>query len=176
MDSPCLSAAGLRFLDHPVPAGGSAFLAVGSLRRAVEDGARRPRRDFRVPHVRRCDRGGCLLCAGAEVSAAGPMEPRFVRPRRRCRRRVRRPSPPHKPSIAAVLSSRRFASKVQSFTRPIFASPGFPRWLWLSLGFHPGFTPPRYWHGMLDVATELDTAHGPMRSLLSCGLHVAPIV
>ena len=62
----------------------------------------RPRRDFRVPHDERCDRGGCLLCAGAEVSAAGPMEPRFVRPRRRCRRRVRRPSPPYQPSVTAV--------------------------------------------------------------------------
>lgn len=36
MDSPCLSAAGIRFLDHPVPAGGSAFLAVGSLLGIVE--------------------------------------------------------------------------------------------------------------------------------------------
>ena len=102
MDSPCLSAAGLRFLDHPVPAEGSAFLAVGSLRSSSRDDACRPRRDFRVPHDGRCDRGGCLLCAGAEVSAAGPMEPRVVRPRRRCRRRVRRPSPPCQPSITVV--------------------------------------------------------------------------
>ena len=115
---------------------------------------------FSAPGLRCPQRGqwNPVSSAPVGVAAAG-----FVAHRRRISHRLRQ-----------FVTSRRFVSKVQSFTRPIFASPGFPRWLGLSLGFHPGFTPSRYRHGMLDVATELDTAHGPMRSLLSCDLHVAP--
>ena len=116
---------------------------------------------FSAPGLRCPQRGQWNPVSSALV---GISTAEFVAHRRRISHRLRR-----------FVTSRRFMSKVQSFTRPIFASPGLPRWLWSSLGFHPGFTPSRYRYGMLDVATELDTAHGPMRSLLSCDLHVAPI-
>ena len=174
MNSPCLSAAGLRFLDHPVPAGGSAFLTVGSLPVANFLVTGRPRRDFRVPHDERCDRGGCLLCAGAEVSAAGPMEPRFVRPRRRCRRRVRRPSPPYQPSVTAV----RYITTLcvegsivhPSDLRLARISPMAGVVLGLSSGLHTVPLPARH-AGCGDRAGHCSRTH---EVTPSCDLHVAP--
>ena len=103
----------------------------------------RPRRDFRVPHDERCDRGGCLLCAGAEVSAAGPMEPRFVRPRRRL-------PPPGSSPIAAVSAigygsslhhdalCRRFnRSPVRSSPRPDFPDGWGCPWAFIRASHRP---------------------------------------
>ena len=68
----CLSAAGIRFLDHPVPLEISAFLTVGlpstdSRRRGPQPGFPR---SARVRH----DRGGCPLYPGAVVSSRARQE------------------------------------------------------------------------------------------------------
>jgi hypothetical protein len=68
MTSPCLSAGGLRFLGHLVPAAG--------LGRPSEDRpaywlGTRPQRGCRVPHLMRSDGGGRLLYCGAGVSLTG---------------------------------------------------------------------------------------------------------
>jgi hypothetical protein len=69
MDSPCLSAAGLRFLDHPVPTEELAFLAVRVLvgRRTAPRSAQTSLGLLRSAPMR-CDRGGCLLSTGGVVS------------------------------------------------------------------------------------------------------------
>ena len=63
----CLSAAGIRFLDHPVPLEISAFLTVGLPARLFLRAGLQPGfpRSARVRH----DRGGCPLCPGAVVSS-----------------------------------------------------------------------------------------------------------
>jgi len=76
MSSPCLSAGGLRFLDHPVPLGSRAFLAVGLL---MGCGGERtpvpssdPKRGFHVPRQRGATGEGALSTPGLSVSAWTP--------------------------------------------------------------------------------------------------------
>ena len=60
----CLSAAGVRFLDHPVPLGISAFLAVGLPGSA--SCCPGPQPGFPCSARMRYDRGGCSLCPGGD--------------------------------------------------------------------------------------------------------------
>jgi hypothetical protein len=61
----CLSAAGLRFLGHPVPPGASAPLTIGLPRRR----RRGPERVFHVPHASDPAGSGALCTPGAAVPA-----------------------------------------------------------------------------------------------------------
>ena len=70
MDSPCLSAAGLRFLDHPIPTEGLG-VPCGSLtgRAAYRAAFFQTSLGLRRSAPMSCDRGGCLLSTGGVVSA-----------------------------------------------------------------------------------------------------------
>ncbi len=84
-DCPCLTAGGLRFLGHLVPA--AAWAGLPKIGRPTGPEAR-PQRGCRVPLPERCDGGGRLLYCGAWVSVsrlwpgAGPV----ARHRRDCHR------------------------------------------------------------------------------------------
>ena len=69
MASPCLTAGGVRFLGHLVPA--AAWAVLPKIGRPTGAGAR-PQRGCRVPHPERCDGGGRLLYCGAWVSVTRP--------------------------------------------------------------------------------------------------------
>ena len=146
MDSPCLSASGVRFLSLPVPAEHSAFLA-GDLLTHVSS-----HRGFRVPHEG--DPVGAGALSTPERGVRGGVK---HAPVRMC------PARPRHPTVAALLPHGAFQTRVHSRSpfRPS-PCPMHVRWLAGTLGFHPRFTPRRYRHRMGEVATELNTTHGPM--------------
>jgi hypothetical protein len=146
MDSPCLSASGVRFLSLPVPAEHSAFLA-GDLLTHVSS-----HRGFRVPHEGDPVGSGALSTPGRGVRGGVKHAPVRMCPAR-----------PRHPTVAALLPHGAFQTRVHSRSpfRPS-PCPMHVRWLAGILGFHPRFTPRRCRHRMGEVATELNTTHGPM--------------
>jgi hypothetical protein len=71
MDSPCLSAGGLRFSDHRMPA---EELGRPSEDRSAYRHVAGPQRGYRVPHRWRCGGGRRPLYGGVEVSQQAPGE------------------------------------------------------------------------------------------------------
>ena len=129
MSSPCLSAAGIRFLQRPVPAAGLAFPCG-----RVTGLTARPRRGCPCSASLRNDRGRCLLYAGACGVCAGHYHSLFT-----CGS-----SPPFQPSFRQLSMTTRPAkvhdrSPCRSSPRP-GSDDGYPRhW-----AFRPSFTPCRY--------------------------------
>jgi len=124
MDSPCLSAGGIRFLNLRVPAG---ELGLASEDRLAYRACARTTTGLPRSAPVRHDRGGCCLYSGAVVSVLEP---------------VRRSSPfwpvnrlaNHligDPTLRSLLGS------LLAFTRPIFPLPGSPVWFGSALGFTP---------------------------------------
>ena len=94
MDSPCLSAGGLRFSDHHVPAEG---LGRPSEDRSAYRQRTGPQRGCRVPHRPRPGGGGALSTAGSGCPRGLLGEPTFAVPLRRRHRPD--PSLPRQPSL-----------------------------------------------------------------------------
>ena len=135
----CLSAAGVRFLDHPVPLGISAFLAVGLPGSA--SCCPGPQPGFPCSARMRYDRGGCSLCPGGDgvlparracpdrhppLSSGQPLHPA-------------RPFPPRRGS--AVTRRQRELSVIHPSGLPLARDP------WMGpgpAGFPPGSAPCRY--------------------------------
>ena len=136
--------------------------------------AGRPRRDFHVPHDERCDRGGCPFLrrgVGVRCGANGTpfrLTPSALMPSR---------SPPIA-AVSTIITAVRYITTL--YIKGLIVHPSDLRLARISpmaegpppCASHPGFTPLRCRGGMQEVATELDTAHEPIGSLLSCDLQV----
>ena len=124
MDSPCLSAGGIRFLNLRVPAGELGLASEDRL--AYRVCARTTTGLPRSAPVRH-DRGGCCLYSGAVVSALEPV--------RRSSPLLSRSSPCNHligdPTLRSLIGS------LLAFTHPIFPLPGSPVWFGSALGFTP---------------------------------------
>jgi hypothetical protein len=146
MLSPCLSAAGLRFLDHPLPTEEFSF----------PYGRRTGWRGQRIPLVQtalgfprsartRCDRGGCPLYSGAMVSVTHPGL-RDV-PTDQCRGCDTDRSPVRRlvQPMSGGCISRSLIKGSFAFTRPVFPLPVvIPPGLAHPWAFPPCFTLRRY--------------------------------
>ena len=117
MTSRCLSAAGLRFLEHPVP--------TGDFRRSCvrpTDGRQTPL-GFPRSALPSCNWGGCLLYSGVVVSLPkGVCEPPAT-----AVSRLGLPADPLLPSGSVIVSGhfklRSLSEDSLAFTRPVFPSP-----------------------------------------------------
>ena len=125
----CLSAAGFRFSDPPLPAG-ELGLPHGRL---TGGGAARPHRGFHVPHDGEAIGVGAFWTPGPWCSRWGQDTPQ-VKVAQYCRviHRLRQP----------WLTT--LQTKVPRVTRPIFTSPGLAGWFGIALGFSSCFAPDDY--------------------------------
>ena len=125
----CLSAAGFRFSDPPLPAG-ELGLPHGRL---TGGGAARPHRGFHVPHDGEAIGVGAFWTPGPWCSRWGQDTPQ-VKVAQYCRviHRLRQP----------WLTT--LQTKVPRVTRPIFTSPGLAGWFGIALGFSSCSAPDDY--------------------------------
>jgi len=134
----CLSAAGLRFLRHPVPPGDWTPLTIGLPRRLRQHG---PERGFRVPHAWATAGSGAFSTPGAAV----PARPGVPLPAAACRFSTARPCHPGlQPAPGCPIHEA--SAKVHCRSpQPAFPSPVVPGGTGpsgFSLSFAPGRTRP----------------------------------
>ena len=146
--SRCLSATGVRFLGHPVPAG-ELDLPYGRLTGAFRH--RTPTGFPRSTRVRH-DRGGCPLNSGTAMLSRLTMG---IQPA---------PAASQRPVLHPAGTTHRRGSRLRSiirgslaFTRPVFPLPVTPGWNGSPWASPPGFTPRRYQRRMPKWGRALST-------------------
>jgi len=133
-----LSATGIRFSGHPVPAG-ELGLPHGRLTALPTSSGRTPS-GFPRSTLTRFDRVGCPLYPGDQRCSPG----RMPCPTSACRIPTARPYTPPAPSHRTEFRFTRHQQGFTRFTRPVCPSPVIPAMGREPLRLHSGFAPHRY--------------------------------